>query len=390
MSFLPEIAAEYLRDLSELASLTQSSAIGSLNLSIPLIQSEGNTVQTAAQIAQVATLPEFNTNLSDAQQQAALSVVYDLQQRVCALTGFSEVSLTASNAQQAIFACLSMIKKYQQKNNLRNKLLLCNVVPDVEAIAQKLQFQVVGVVAKDLIDSIDDECAAVVISFPEQREGVGFAQLLRAKLNEYDVQLYLDGSHQFFFPFESSLQAFQADVLHLDLAYICGITKGANAVCAGNTMQNYLPIPIAHLIDGGYVWKKINEKPLSIGTVNSTLINLQSILHCLVYLRLQGNKGISQQAVVSIVIAQYLQKKLRAAGIEVKQLPPASGHCEVLVTNIHPDATALQSVLNHLNTLPIGVEVNFMSQGLHITLSLLDQLNAEQLQSLIEMFILRL
>jgi glycine cleavage system protein P-like pyridoxal-binding family len=385
----PDIPVKRLRPLSELSYLCQRSELGDLQLSTPLSLLAKNTIQSAKQLATQVDLTGYHRSLPDIRQQPVLALVGDLQQRVGHLTGYAEVSLSACSAEQAIFACLSMISKHWlQAKVVRKRLVLCDVVDEVRELAQQLGFQVSDVTAENLLQELDDDCAAVVTSLPGIPDQQIFSTQLAQKLEQHAIPLYVDGTRQFYLSERIQQLCCAADVLHLDLAYICGIDKGINAIAADKLLDRYLPAPLAEPIDTGYQWKGLKQNPWSIGLLNIEPINLSAALYCIVDMRLQGLSGMRQRAVQSMLMARYLYQQITGSGLQCNEVQAASGDCVIRLPSDYQQA-GLEQLLSELNRLPVGVQIQPLDNEIAISIKRLHQLDQVQLQQLVKVFILR-
>lgn len=389
MPSLTEISSDHLRSLKGIESLCGHSNELSIRLNHDLSATTSNGVLAASRIAQKMTLQGYNWLVPESRQQGVLASIYDLQQRVQKLGAYSSVSLAASNRQMGVFSCLSMMMKYhQKKKQLRNRLLLINRLDDVALVAGQLNLTLQFTDPLHITDYLDEQCAALVVSLPAINDKLDFIESIRSKLQQMDIPLYVDGSGQYLLTHNTAYDGLKADILHLDLGYICGLDKGANAVLANEKFADYLPLPIAGFNGEAYQWKTLQQNPLSIGMLNDSPLDLQQAMHCLIYLRMQGEAAMQQQALQSIVMARYIKQKLVQSGLILKNLPETAGACVIDMNNRQTDAESLEQLLTELTRLPIRLQLNPQQGNLNISLTNLHQLNFDQMQRMLEMFIL--
>lgn len=389
MSFLPEISVDQLRSVKDIETLCSNSGEQSnvLYMSVPIVS---NPVLIASRIANKICPENYISKFPDSRQQGALSSIFDLQQYIAAYTGYPSVSLAGLNSRMAIFSSLSMIIKYHQKNkSQRNKIVMINGLGDVSDIAKELNLTVRFSDLENIANYLDNQCVALVVSLPGIGGNMDYIESLRKKLTQLDIPLLIDGSRQYLLAENMANESLQGDILHLDIGYICGLDKGGSAVLSNSKFSDYLPVPMVGNSDGTYQWETLSEHPLSIGMLSSSPVDLQAVLHCLIYLRMQGFASIQQQAIQSMVMACYIAQQLNQSGIETKDVPLASGCCVIAIDREVTDSDSIDQIIIGLSELPIRLQIELQNTQLLITLTNLHQLSQVQLQRLIEMFILQ-
>jgi glycine cleavage system protein P-like pyridoxal-binding family len=389
MSFLPEISVDQLRSVKDIETLCSNSGEQSnvLYMSVPIVS---NPVLTASRIANKICPENYISKFPDSRQQGALSSIFDLQQYIAAYTGYPSVSLAGLNSRMAIFSSLSMVIKYHQKNkSQRNQIVMINGLGDVSNIAKELDLTVRFSDLENIANYLDNQCVALVVSLPGIDGNMDYIESLRKKLTQLDIPLLIDGSRQYLLAENMANESLQGDILHLDIGYICGLDKGGSAVLSNSKFSDYLPVPMVGNSDGTYQWETLSEHPLSIGMLSSSPVDLQAVLHCLIYLRMQGFASIQQQAIQSMVMACYIAQQLNQSGIETKDVPLASGCCVIAIDREVTDSDSIDQIIIGLSELPIRLQIELQNTQLLITLTNLHQLSQVQLQRLIEMFILQ-
>ncbi len=389
MNLLPEISTDQLRGIKDIESLCSNSG-AQMNALYQSIALESNAILTASRIANKICPEGYNLKIPDSMQQGILSTIFDLQQRIALFTGYPSVSLAAVNRRMAIFACLSMVIKHQQKNRRqRNQIVLMKGLDEVADVAKELNLRVRFLNPENITDFLNDGCAALVVSLPGIDANVNYLESIRGKLDQLDIPLYLYGSGQYLLALSEASEWLRADILHLDVAYICGLDKGCNAVLSNAKFSGYLPVPMAGKNDETYQWKTLAENPLSVGMLSDASLDPQATLHCLIYFRMQGFSALQQQAVQSMVMASYLRQQFNQAGIKTEEVPDAAGRCVIVIENEMANSKFIDQLLVSLSELPIRLGIQLLDQYLKITLANLHLLNFEQLHRLIEMFILQ-
>jgi glycine cleavage system protein P-like pyridoxal-binding family len=389
MTLLPEISADQLRCVQDMETLCSNSGEQAKQLyqSLPVLS---DAISTTLRIANKICPENYNSNIPDSRQQAALSTIFDLQQCLMVFTGYPSVSLAALNCRMAIFSSLSMTINYHlKKRQQRNYIVLIKGLDDVAHVANELNLRVIFSDLENISDLLNEECVAVVISLPGIDANIECLESLRGKLEQLDIPLYIDGSRQYLLAQNIPYEWLKADILHLDVGYICGLGKGGNAVLSNSKYADYLPLPMVGNNDEAYQWKTLSDSPLSIGMLSDTPVDLQVVLHCLIYFRMQGFAAIQQQAIQSMLMASYIAQQINQAGIKTEGVSGAGGCCVVVIRNEMASSESIDQLLDSLSELPIRLQIQCQNNYLKITLANLHQLNFDQLHLLIEMFILQ-
>jgi glycine cleavage system protein P-like pyridoxal-binding family len=389
VSLPPEIDQHYLRPAEDLEHLCDDSVIKSLRFQQQL-PVKGNAVLTASMVSKKTVLESYNPVVPEPKQQGVIAITHELQQKVSEFTGYASVSLSSLNHRMAIFACLSMIIKHHQRNRRRAEyIVLLNPGDEIAEVAEQLGLRVTYSDSESIQEHLNEQCAALVMPLPGLNERKDRLSSVREDMDRLGIPLYVDGSRQYLLPAHKDFEWLKADILHLDLAYICGLTKGVNAILTNTNLSDYLPVPMAAFSGASYHWNTLENYPLSVGMLSTTPVDLQAALHCLVYFRMQGYATITEQAKQSLLIAGYLQQQLTEHKLCVVRGHDATGSCSVSLDGVDVDHSSLSSLLPDLTALPISVHVDASERGITITLGNLHLLDQERLQQLLEMFILQ-
>jgi glycine cleavage system protein P-like pyridoxal-binding family len=392
MTELTAIPTKMQRSVSDLDQLCTSNADLQPLITQPVF-SGSNEVLKAFRIASRLLPRSYNPAIPESKQQGVLSILHDLYSWVTEYTGYSEVSLAVLDSRKAIFSSLAMVQKYHRHKQLkRSYVLLCNVEPAVAEILSEFEYEIRWIEPELIEQHLDDQCAAVVVSLPGLKSNWSYLNAVRASLDDWDIPLIADGAGQYLLPANHKQDVLKADILHMDLAYICGLDNGVNAVLSNSRFARYLPVPVIAKDDQRFRWLTVAEHPYSIGPLYSCPVNLQAAMHCLVYLRLQGSEAIQQQAIQSMVIACYLQMELSIAGLEVVVKAEASGDLTVMLEDSLENTRRLQSLVADLAMLPLKqrLVLDTKHHALQFSVTWLHQLNLKQVDQLLEMFILHL
>ncbi len=382
-------SAHQIRSAQELEALWAESSVPPDYL-YQRIQETCSAVHLAGLVAQKTVLQNYNPAIADSRQQGAIAAVYQLQNLLSDLTGYPDVSLPCTNSRMAIFACLSMIgKRHQMNKQQRSYIVLTKGMSQVAAVATQMGLQIVYSAPDDFLNVINEDCFAVVMPLPGLSNKMDFAQTLKPGLEQLQIPLCVDGSDQYLLTDKKSVEWLQADILHLDVAALCGLDKGVNALLANQDFADLLPVPVAGYADGAYQWCKLQQRPLSIGMLSDVTIDLYAVIHCLAYIRMQGFAEMGRQATQSMVIARYLKQQISGRGVQCQDIPESCACCIITLESNPEQSKSINLLKWKLNELPISLQWYSSENRVEIKLGNLHVLSFDQLQQLAEMFILR-
>jgi len=135
--------------------------------------------------------------------------------------------------------------------------------------------------------------------------------------------LYYDGANLNAILGRALPAAMGFDVVHINLHKTFstphgGGGPGAGIVAVTGRLEPFLPIPIVGRRDGSagheYCWLAESERPQSIGRLSGFMGNAGILLRAYVYMRLLGGEGMRRVSGFATLNANYLMKRLAAAG----------------------------------------------------------------------------
>lgn len=329
----------------------------------------------------------FNPDLPESASQGVFESIYEVQEMCCSMTGLDAASLSALTSFQAVFASLSMIKKYhQRKKQVRSKLLLCADLPEVIDAAGQVSLDIKVISIRQLEESLDSRVAAIILPMPIPGEDGLLNDSLRARLREMDVLIYMNSCAQYFIPALISA----VDLISLDLGHQCETAPGAYAVMSTESLQPYLPVTHVQQVDNRYRLQTHLHNPPSIGALTTSAGNIEAILRCYVQLRLKGVTGILQQALRALVSSLYVIKKLTDSGFEnACDLPPSSGQCRITLNYSASSVLSLQKDLESYIATGLRIDDFVLKDedSFTVTLGRMHYLSKKQLDSLVELIL---
>jgi len=366
---------------------------------------EQNNKQTQLSLAGLAagwrlsTLEGFsgyNPNQPESSAQGLLECIYELQEMSCSMSGLAAASLVSSSSSQAIFGCLSMIKKYhQRKKQSCNTLLLCDEFPQLTVAAEQTNLQIKSVSITQLEQNLDSNVAAIVVKVPDITDKYFLTGTVQQKIQKLDIIVYMEGSGQYFYPLQSMPKNMNLDLLNLDLGQLCESEPGAYAVLSNDRLKPYLPVPRVQLVEHKFSLQTHQQNHFSIGALNTGIGDIEKLLRCYVQLRLVGIEGLQKLSLKAIVAAQYFMKKMTDNGFgNVCYTSGNTGSCRITVDNPIASIPSLQQYLEDFKSsgLQIGnlnVDDSLVNDGTHdeSTFSRLHYSSKQQLDSIIEIFV---
>jgi len=267
----------------------------------------------------------------EAHAQGVLECLHELQEMLKAVTGMCGVSLTPMAGAQGEFAGVAMIRAYHlaRGDTERNQI----IVPDAAhgtnpATATMCGCEVVeiptgpdgDVDVQALRAAVGPRTAGIMLTNPStlgvfERGIADIADVVHAA----GGLLYYDGANLNAILGRALPAAMGFDVVHINLHKTFstphgGGGPGAGIVAVTERLEPFLPIPIVGRRDGGYVWLAEADRPRSIGRLSGFMGNTGILLRAYVYMRLLGAEGMRRVSGYAALNANYLMKRLAAAG----------------------------------------------------------------------------
>ncbi len=256
------------------------------------------------------------------QTQGYIELINDLEQMLCACTGYAGVSLQPNAGSQGEYAGLLIIKKYHEDNNQGHRdvcLIPSSAHGTNPASAQMAAMQVV-VVNCDYngnIDIIDltkkseqhsNNLAAIMITYPSTH-GVFEENVKEVAeiVHKHGGQVYIDGANMNALVGTAAPGKFGGDVSHLNLHKTFCIPHGGGGpgigpVAVAEHLVKYLP----NHTSTGY---KRNSSGIS--AISGSAYGSASILPISwMYIAMMGDDGLTAATHTAILSANYIAKLL--------------------------------------------------------------------------------
>jgi len=298
-----------------------------------------------------ALLPQFlgrHPLADESTGQGVLACLFELQEILKEVTGMAGVSLTPMAGAQGEFAGVAMIRAYHaaRGDTARTEI----IVPDA---------------AHGTNPATAIQCGYSVREIPTDRDGNVDLEALRAAVGPQtaglmltnpstlgvfertitDIQEIVHAAGGLTYYDGANLNAILGlvrpgdmgfDVIHMNLHKTFstphgGGGPGAGAVGVSKRLLPFLPLPLVGKGESGYRFLNEADLPQSIGRLSAFAGNTGVLLRAYVYARLLGPEGMRRVAQFATLNANYLMKKLEAAGYKIAYSNRRASH-EFIVT----------------------------------------------------------
>jgi glycine dehydrogenase len=249
------------------------------------------------------------------------TLIHELEDMLCATTGYAGVSIQPNAGSQGEYAGLLIIQKYHESRNEghRNICLIPSSAHGTNpASAQMVGMKVVVVKCDDNgnIDITDLEAkaqehsknlAAIMVTYPSTHGVFEEGITTVAKIHEHGGQVYIDGANMNALVGTASPGHFGGDVSHLNLHKTFCIPHGGGGPGVG-------PVAVAqHLVEflpnhnsSNYIRSNNGISAVSAAPYGSASILPISWM----YIAMMGNDGLTHATKTAILSANYIAKML--------------------------------------------------------------------------------
>jgi len=258
--------------------------------------------------------------------QGALRILFDLQQDLAEISGFSNVTLQPVAGAHGEFTGLKIMRAYHEaKGNSHKKKI---ILPDSAHGTNPASVSLVGykmveiksnekgmVDIEDLKAHIDDKVAGFMLTNPNTL-GIFETQIEEiAKLvHSVDGLMYMDGANfnalmGYIKPGEIGF-----DIMHYNLHKTFSTPHGGGGPGSGpigvrSDLAKFLPVPMISK-NGNKYYFDYSHKETSIGKVHSFFGNFAVNVRAYIYLKMLGSEGLKRVAENALINANYVMKKL--------------------------------------------------------------------------------
>jgi glycine dehydrogenase subunit 2 len=267
----------------------------------------------------------------DSHSQGFLACMFELQEMLKEVTGMQAVSLTPAAGAQGEFAGVAMIRAYHDSrgDTARTEVL----VPDAAHGTNPASAVMCGYQVREIPTGPDGDIdlaalrqalgphtAGIMLTNPSTL-GV-FERRIReiARLvHDAGGLLYYDGANLNAILGKVRPGDMGFDVIHMNLHKTFstphgGGGPGAGPVGVSKRLEPFLPVPMVAHDGSDYYWLTERERPQSIGRLSAFAGNAGVLLRAYIYARLLGREGMVRVSEYSTLNANYMLKRLTAAG----------------------------------------------------------------------------
>lgn len=258
--------------------------------------------------------------------QGCLEVMYELQEKLCEITGMDAYTLSPAAGAHGEMCGLMIIKKYHECNGQghRNKI----IVPDSAhgtnpASAAVVGFDIVevksnehGTVDLDALKKVVDENTAGLMLTNPNTLGLFEEDITKIAEIVHDKGglLYYDGANANAIIGVARPGDMGFDVLHLNLHKTFSTPHGGGGPGSGpvgvvEKLAPYLPNPVVVKLGEGYKFHCDSER--SIGMIRSFYGNFGVLVRALSYILTMGWDGLQEAAKTAVLNANYVSEKLK-------------------------------------------------------------------------------
>lgn len=327
----------HLPELSELEVVRHFTRLSQLNFSIdtnfyPLGScSMKYNPRIAHQLASQAGITQLHPAANATECQGVLQCLYELQEFLKNVTGFSGVSLAPMAGAQGEFAGVAMIAAYHRSRNdvERTEIL----VPDAAHGTNPASAAMCGYTVKEVpttpegdidIDAlrqmVGKQTAGIMLTNPSTL-GVFERKIqeIAKVVHEAGGLLYYDGANLNAILGKCRPGDMGFDVMHLNLHKTFatphgGGGPGSGPVAVNDRLKPFLPVPFVEKTEGGYRWLDESDRPLTMGRLCTFMGNMGVLIRAFVYAKMLGREGSIRVSEYAVLNANYLMKRLEKMG----------------------------------------------------------------------------
>jgi glycine cleavage system P protein (glycine dehydrogenase) subunit 2 len=298
-----------------------------------------------------AMLPELlgrHPLAPESHSQGFLACMFELQEMLKGITGMRGVSLTPMAGAQGEFAGVAMIRSFHRARGdlARNEV----IVPEAAHGTNPATATMCGCNVKEIpcdangdVDigalraAVGPNTAGIMLTNPSTL-GVFERKIEEVARIVHDAGglLYYDGANLNAILGKVRPGDMGFDVIHMNLHKTFstphgGGGPGSGAVGVAERLLPFLPIPIVGRDGERYRWLAERDMPQSIGRLSGFMGNAGVNLRAYIYMRMLGREGMTRVAEYATLNANYLLKRLLAAGFDAAYPARRASH-EFIIT----------------------------------------------------------
>jgi len=269
-------------------------------------------------------LVDLHPMTPDHLSQGALELMYQLQQGLAEVSGFSAVTLQPAAGAHGELAGMLMIRAWHEaRGGGRTRVLIPDTAHGTNpATAALCGFEVVpiasseqGVLTPEVVrEHMDDSVAGLMVTNPNT---LGLFESHIREICDIVHQsgglVYCDGANLNALMGIARPGDMGIDVMHFNLHKTFstphgGGGPGAGAVGVAACLEPFLPAPVVVKTDEGY--RLDADRPQSIGRLRSFNGNFGVMVRAWAYLRSMGGEGLKRASELAVLNANYIRARL--------------------------------------------------------------------------------
>ena len=276
-----------------------------------------------------SALPGFATHpyQSPCQSQGSLELMYDLEQKLCNITGMDAFTLQPSAGAHGEFTGISLMKKYFDDKGEQKKFI---IIPDSAhgtnpATAAMCQYGVISITSKaDGGVSLEEleaamqqgDVAGIMLTNPNTL-GLFDRNILKITeiVHKYGGLAYYDGANMNAMMGKCKPGEMGFDIIHLNLHKTFSTPHGGGGPGSGPVgvkrfLNEFLPNPRIEKKKDEY--QLVNSASKSIGKVKVFFGNFSILVRAYTYIVMMGEDGLTRASENAVLNANYLRAILKS------------------------------------------------------------------------------
>ncbi len=275
-------------------------------------------------IASFEGFTELHPYQDEEDVQGILKIIYELQEQLADISGFSTVSLMPVAGAHSEFAGMMLIRAYHKSKNLSNKKYI--LIPDSAhgtnpASCILSGFQTINVKSDengeididDLKSKVNEETAGIMITNPNTL-GIFESKIKEIAdiIHSVDALIYMDGAN-----FNALMGIVKpgeigCDIMHFNLHKTFATPHGGGGpgnggVAVNDKLAKFLPSFFVEKNNDNYSFGH-NEQ--TIGALHMFFGNVNIMIRAWAYIKVMGGNGLAEVTENAIINANYLRSKL--------------------------------------------------------------------------------
>jgi len=276
----------------------------------------------------LASLPGFSRIhplAGEEHTQGALSILYELSEYLCRITGLSGFTLSPAAGSHGELTGVMVIKKYfESMGETRDTILIPDSAHGTNPASVAMCGFKVKEVASDsqgnvdiekFMSMLDKNVAAMMLTCPNT---LGLfdrnIEAIAGALHENGSLFYADGANLNALAGRVRFRDIGFDLMHINLHKTFstphgGGGPGSGPLGAAGHLVKFLPEPI--VLKEGDTYRLLHDMPDSIGRIHSFSGNFSICLRAYIYIRMLGSEGLREVSDTAVLNANYLMSGLK-------------------------------------------------------------------------------